>query len=205
MITNGSDALRFLFRFYPIHSTFCFFFPWFRLVIMIFFKFLSVCSTIADIFPWNFYFLRRRNSAILLCFNLFMRHSEDSKCIHNFPWFCSKFTTLSAMFLCIFNIWIFSGNVSKTQNIFMIWNLTLSCRLHILIVGAADKVQLNFVKNHWSERLGKSCWNTSYTPICKMLVVSLDFFPFIILPALSRFVGWYVYNNANNQLRGKHI
>lgn len=31
------------------------------------------------------------------------------------------------------------------------------------------------------ERLEKSCWNASCTPICKMLVVSLDFFPFIIL------------------------
>lgn len=99
-------------------------------------------------------------------------------------------------FLCIFNkkrnSW--AKISSPNLNIFMIWNLPLRFffSISLFTVVATDKTQLDFLKNHWSERLEKSCWNTLHTSICKMLVVSLDFFPFIILPALSYFVDWYV-------------
>lgn len=52
---------------------------------------------------------------------------------------------------------------------------------HYVLRWLCPKIIL--LKNHRSEgeRLRESCWNAPYTPICKMLVVSLDFFPFIIL------------------------
>lgn len=52
-------------------------------------------------FVWNRW---KSAFAILLVFNLctslapLLRRSEDTKCIHNFPRFHSKFTTLSALF-----------------------------------------------------------------------------------------------------------
>lgn len=100
--------------------------------------------------------------------------------------FASNLRPWVLCFECIFHDWKRSGKSGRIQNspapgrrTFVHDSLRRFSRSRSMQSVINSALERNSLAKR--ERLEKSCWNASCTPICKMLVVSLDFFPFIIL------------------------